>query len=312
LLVRICGVRSHKRELLKKRISLFHNPDAGSSDHSQKDLRERIEDAGFSVIFSTTDADDVKKTIPDMTDFVVIAGGDGMVRKVVDQMLNRRIMDGKFPLAVIPLGTANNIAKTLGLPTDIDKAIGSWKNASKKSIDVAKLCGMKSAGFFIEGLGYGLFPKLISEMKLKENKSDDPQTELATASAKLHSLAKTMKPELCTLTVDGETFKGNLLLAEVMNMKTVGPNLMLSPDTDPSDGMLEVVYVTDDERDMLSEFTKAKRDGTDKPLKARVLRGKSIQLTSENGLVHVDDKLFENKKDVISIELRKGLLEFLV
>jgi diacylglycerol kinase (ATP) len=303
---------NNKIKALKKRISLFHNPDAGSSDHSQKDLRERIEDAGFSVIFSTTDADDVKKTIPDMTDFVVIAGGDGMVRKVVDQMLDRKIIEGKFPLAIIPLGTANNIAKTLALPTDIDKVIKSWKDPAKRAIDVARVCGIKSAGFFIEGLGYGLFPKLISEMKQKENKSDDPETALATASEKLHSLAKTMKPELCTLTVDGETYKGNLLLAEVMNMRTVGPNLLLSPEADPSDGTLEVVYVTEDERDLLTEFTKAKKDGGDPPLKARVMRGKSIQISADNDLLHVDDKLCESKKDIISIEMRAGLLEFLI
>lgn len=293
-------------------MSLFHNPDAGSSDHSQKELRARIEDGGFSVIFSTTDAADMKNAIPDMTDFVVIAGGDGMVRKVVDQMLNRRIADGQFPIAIIPLGTANNIARTLCLPIDTQEVIVGWKKGITKPVDVARLNGLKSASFFIEGLGYGLLPTMINEMKQKENKSDDPQTALNNALHRLHEVAKTIKPQMCSISVDDQTFKGDVLMVEVMNMKTVGPNLLFSPTADPSDGRLEVVYVTADERRSLTDFSESKLDGSEKPLNCHVLRGSRVEIVSESDLVHVDDKLYESKKDGVSIALRPGLLEFLV
>lgn len=254
----------------------------------------------------------MKKTIPEKTDFVVIAGGDGMVRKVVGQMLERRIIDGTFPLAVIPLGTANNIAKTLGLPTEPEEVIKSWRKGKTRNIDVARLNGLKSSSFFIEGLGFGIFPQLITEMKQKENKSDDPEKEINTAVRKFHQLSRSMKPNLGTLTVDGEIFKGSMLMMEVMNMKTVGPNLLLASDADPSDGKLDVTYVTEDERQALTDFIQARMDGADQPLKARTVRGTCIQLITDNELIHVDDKLHEIRKEGVVIDLRKNLLEFLI
>jgi diacylglycerol kinase (ATP) len=301
-----------KNPSLKKQVSLFHNPDAGSSDHSQKELRSHIEEAGFSVIFSTTEAGDVKKVIPDSTDYVAIAGGDGMIRKVVDQMLERRMIDGMFTLGVIPLGTANNIARTLGLPMEAADVALRWRKGATRLIDAGRISGLKDRSFFLEGLGCGLVPLLIKEMKEMDKKTASPEEELELALEHLLKLAGTMKPQLCTLEVDDQSFRGKLLLAEVMNIKTVGPNLALSPEADPSDGVFDVVYVTEDDRDALMEFVRGQINGKNKPLAAHRLRGTKVKLVSESFPFHVDDKLHDPGKDGVTIDLRKGLLEFLV
>jgi diacylglycerol kinase (ATP) len=297
---------------LNKQVSLFHNPDAGSSDHSQKELRKHLEEAGFSVIFSTTEAGDVKKVIPDRTDYVAIAGGDGMIRKVVDQMLERRIIDGMFTLGVIPLGTANNIARTLGLPMDPADVIVRWRQGNTRQLDTGRISGLKDRSFFLEGLGCGLVPLLIKDMKDKAKKPDTPEKELDVAMQQMLKVAANMKPQLCTLEVDGVTFRGRLLLAEIMNIKTVGPNLLLAPDADPSDGLLDVVYITEDDRQALMDFIQGQIDGREKPLAAHRLRGRNVKLICESFPLHVDDKLHESNKDGLIIDLRKGLLEFLV
>jgi diacylglycerol kinase family enzyme len=297
---------------LKKLVSLFHNPDAGTSDHTRKELRTQLEDAGFSVIFSTTDADEVKKIIPDKTDYVAIAGGDGMVRKVVDQMLNRKVIDGTFTVGVIPLGTANNIARTLDLPLEAEEVIERWKKAKTRKVDVARLSGIKDKNFFLEGLGCGLIPRLIKEMRDIEKKPSTPEKELAMAVEHLLKLAKDIEPCMCSIEADGTIFKGKVLMVEVMNMKTIGPNVPVAHQADPSDGHLDIVYVTEDDRKALLEFLESHIAGKEAPLSAHRLTCKEVKLISEDGDLHVDDKLHEAGKDGVTIDLRPGLLEFLV
>jgi diacylglycerol kinase (ATP) len=311
VLVRILQIDPQRINHLKNIVSLFHNPDAGNSDHSRKNLREQIEDAGFSVIFSTTDSNDVKKIIPAQTDYVAIGGGDGMIRKVVDQMLDRRIIDGMFTLGIIPLGTANNIARTLGLPMETEEAIVSWKNGVKRPVDVGRVSGLKDRSFFLEGLGCGLVPQLIKNMKEIDKKPDTPEDELELAAQKMLKLARTMESGLCTIEVDGHIFKEKMLMVEVMNMKAVGPNIPVAPDADPSDGLLDVVYVTEDDRDALVAFLEGCVDGKEKTLEAHRRSGKKVKLVTDLFL-HVDDKVHEAGKDGVSIDLREGLLEFLV
>jgi diacylglycerol kinase (ATP) len=311
-LVRILESQIQRTHPLKKSISLFHNPDAGYSDHSRKDLRKQIEEAGFSVIFSTTDAEDMKKIIPAQTDYVAIGGGDGMVRKVVDQMLERRIIDGLFTLAVIPLGTANNIARTLGLSMDTESVIESWKKDAKRRVDVGRVSGIKDRNFFLEGLGCGLVPQLIKEMKVLDKKPDTPEKELEMAVQKMLKLARNMKPRLCTIEADEKTFTEKMIMVEVMNMKTIGPNIPLTPNANPSDGVLEVVYITEDDRSALVEFLESCAEGKPKSLNGHCISGKKVRLVSDSLFLHVDDKIHEGAKDGVSIDLREGLLEFLV
>jgi diacylglycerol kinase (ATP) len=297
---------------LKKLVSLFHNPDAGSSDHTRKELRTQIEEAGFSVIFSTTDADEVKKIIPDKTDYVAIAGGDGMVRKVVDQMLDRKVIDGTFTIGIIPLGTANNIARTLDLPLEAEEVIERWKDGKTRRVDIARLAGIKDRTFFLEGLGCGLIPHLIRDMRDLDKRPDTPEEELAMAVEHLLKLAREIKPCMCTIEADSTSFKGKVLMVEVMNMKTIGPNLPVAHEADPSDGQLDIVYVTEDDREALVKFLEAHIDGKEIPLSAHRLTSKVVKLITDDGALHIDDKLHESGKEGVTIDLRPGLLEFLV
>jgi diacylglycerol kinase (ATP) len=98
----------------------------------------------------------------------------------------------------------------------------------------------------------------------------------------------------------------------VMNMKTIGPNLPVADQADPSDGQLDIVYVTEDDREALIKFLEAHIDGKEIPLSAHRLTSKEVKLLTEDGALHVDDKLHESGKEGVTIDLRPGLLEFLV
>ncbi len=65
------------------------------------------------------------------TDLIVLAGGDGTVRKAAPHILGKEI-----PIGLFPLGTANNIAKTLGISGDTESVAATWGHGTLKPYDV--------------------------------------------------------------------------------------------------------------------------------------------------------------------------------
>jgi len=93
------------------RVTLIYNPNAGSIQQpSEDDLIGLIRNAGHTVFRRSSDDDELDKMLADPGEVVVVAGGDGTVGKVAKNLI------GKGPaIAVLPMGTANNIATTLGI-----------------------------------------------------------------------------------------------------------------------------------------------------------------------------------------------------
>ena len=106
---------------------LIHNPGAGFSDFTQKDLLDIFQDEKWEVKYSSSKKDwEIDKD----TDIVLIAGGDGTVRKVVSKIAS---WPNKPVLGILPLGTANNIATSLGLDQDIKKILRAWQKNKLKT-----------------------------------------------------------------------------------------------------------------------------------------------------------------------------------
>jgi len=84
---------------------------------------------------------------------IVVAGGDGTVGWVV-----RRLVDTKHPLGILSLGTFNNFAKSLHLPTTVDAAVRVIKSGKPHPITLGKLNGK----IFLEAAAIGLFGETIA------------------------------------------------------------------------------------------------------------------------------------------------------
>src|SRR5256886_14724982 len=84
---------------------------------------------------------------------VVVCGGDGTVGRAV-----RRPDETKHPLGIIPMGTFNNFAKSLHLPTTVDAAIRVVKNGKPHPITLGRVNGT----VFLEAAAIGLFGATIA------------------------------------------------------------------------------------------------------------------------------------------------------
>src|SRR5438445_12912074 len=118
------------------RITLMHNPKAGRGNHAKRGLMAALANAGHRAIYQSTKKSDYEKALKNPTDLVLAAGSDGTVGKVAHELI-----DSGIPLSVLPLGTANNLARTLefiGLPNAI---IAELDAGQRGAFDVGRTRG---------------------------------------------------------------------------------------------------------------------------------------------------------------------------
>ncbi|HMJ69778.1 MAG TPA: diacylglycerol kinase family protein [Cyclobacteriaceae bacterium] len=297
-----------------KSIKLFHNPTAGEGDHSKEALIKQIEKAGYDCSYSSTKETDFEESIPEDTDIIVLAGGDGTVRKLASYLLEQPLRDKQGPIGLLPAGTANNIARTLGIKGTPDEVIQRWSDSVTQSFDIGRITGLGKNGFLLEALGFGVFPKLIKEMKERKEKSDDPEKELHEALTRLHKIVMEYKTRECSIMVDDKVYSGKYLMVEIMNIQSLGPNLNLAPKADPGDGELEVILIPESQREQLAEYVARRmKHGKDETFFHKPIKAKKIKVAWKGHLVHVDDELVKiDKFEEITIDVVQGVLDFLV
>ena len=113
------------------RVALVYNQDA-SNAMPAADVRRAIEGEGHRVVVQLAATEDVRRALTGDLDLVAVAGGDGTMRGVALQTSGYGI-----PLAVIPLGTANNIAASLGWPDgEVRETVRAWRAARRTPFDL--------------------------------------------------------------------------------------------------------------------------------------------------------------------------------
>ena len=93
----------------------------------------------------------VKRALSKKPDLVILGGGDGTVSGLVDLLVGEDVL-----LGVLPLGTANSFARTLGIPLDIDGAIDVLATGTPRLIDL----GMIDGDYFANCAAMGLSPQI--------------------------------------------------------------------------------------------------------------------------------------------------------
>lgn len=287
---------------------LIHNPSAGEAEDVTEHLVEALEDAGYTCSYSSTKKDGWEKIDTKQTDFLVVAGGDGTIRKTVLAFLDRRL-----PIGVIPMGTANNIAKTLDVTGKPKEIIATWGDRHLKTFDIGRIYNLSDEKFFLEGIGFGLFPRLMKEMDKQKRKSDNYDKSIKTVLEVFHDIVLNYKARACTIQIDDAAYSGNYLMAEIMNTRSIGPNLNLVPFSDPGDGEFEVVLITESQREQFANYILSKILGKEEPAFFNILKAKKLRIAWEGVHLHVDDAYIKmDDPTEIKVELLAGAVQFLV
>ena len=274
------------------KVTLVHNPDAGAGSVTADHLLETIGNAGYTTMYQSSKDPDWDRTLDSPADLIAVAGGDGIVGKVAKRCVGRGI-----PIAVLPLGTANNIARTLGL-TDmpLDDLVQQWHTAPHRKVDMACAKGPWGSFHFIEGMGVGLFTEIMSALDASGN------VDLAHLSAgeKIASVQDVLRHHLSRyrsfpmkVFLDGRDLSGEFILMEALNIQSIGPNLCLAPDANPADGLLDLALFYEGQRDDLIDWLieTGKCDSPPRP-PLTVPRGRRLEFQLQGHRVHIDDEVW--------------------
>lgn len=128
--------------------------------------RGKLQAAGVELIdaIAVKQPEDMDKTIKDAiarAPMVIVGGGDGSLSSTVDHFVGK---DTVF--AILPLGTANSFAKTLGIGDDLDKAIATIAGGRRKRIDLGRIDG----DYFANAAALGLSPLIADTVPHKLKK----------------------------------------------------------------------------------------------------------------------------------------------
>lgn len=297
-----------------KSVKLFHNPTAGEGEHSRESLVKQIENAGYDCSYSSTKKEGIEETTPKDADILVVAGGDGTVRKLAAHLLEQPLREKPGPIGLLPAGTANNIARTLGIRGSNEEIISRWAAEETKPFDIGRISGLEKKTFLLESLGFGVFPKLIREMRDRKEKSDDPEVELIDALERLRNIILQYKTRECHIILDNQEFHDKFLMVEIMNIQSLGPNVNLAPLADPADGELDIILVPASQREELAGYIERRlKYGKDEPFLYKAHRARKVRVNWSGHLLHVDDEIVKIEKSrELSIDVVQGVLEFLV
>ena len=288
---------------------LLHNPGAGSGEISGKELQRKIQSAGYSCEYSNLKEDELTEEDLSKVDFIALAGGDGTVRKVARQLIGKNI-----PMGLLPMGTANNIAQTLNISGNTDEIVKNWSENKIKNFDIGRVSGLEKPRFFLESFGFGLFPRLMTEMEI-QNKSETGTTEtrLNNALEILYELILKYEARLCRVIVDHMEYTGKFLLVEVMNISSIGPKLNLAPFADPGDGEFDLVMITENQREEFATYIYHKMEGKEDPWFFNIIRCKYLQIFWDGTEVHVDDKNIKIPGAAeVQVKIQEKALQFLL
>jgi diacylglycerol kinase (ATP) len=296
------------------RVTLVHNPNAGDKTHGREQLVQLLTESGCDVDYRSSGGD-WRASLSNPPDCVAVAGGDGTIAEVAAALAGTGV-----PIAVLPLGTANNIALALGLSeTPIPELIAGLLLASRQRIDLGTTRGPWGQTHFLESVGAGLLSDTIADIDHGEsgfvNELDDSDSRVIAAVQVFERMVRTATPVSYQVTLDGYDLAGEYLLVEVMNVAAAGPNLRLARYANASDGLLDVVLIREHDRELLLDELSSDASDRGRPLTLPIRRARRVTISCQCDLFHVDDTLhrFDSRSEFsIEVGLDGGVVTVLL
>lgn len=244
------------RAILIMRTLLIHNPAAGRPrvQHQVPDAVAELHAVGWSVdLVETTGPGSAfllaREAVAKGYAAVVVAGGDGSANQAANGLLQARRAGMALPaLGILPAGTANVLARDLGLPVPVSGLENTLPIAARLlarsrivPIDVGVACSATEERYFLCWAGVGLDAAVTADVMA------NPQAKrrlgvlyfLSTLLARLPGIRNA--PHY-TLYVDGQTWQGRGILAVASNIQHYAVVLDMAPTASLTDGRLDVAF----------------------------------------------------------------------
>jgi diacylglycerol kinase (ATP) len=251
------------------RIALVHNPAAGPGEASAGHLRRLFEDRGHDVQLFGKRKGDLNAAIDSGPDVLAVAGGDGTVAKAAIRSYRR---ESRAPLFIIPTGTANNVAQSLGIQGTVDQVVAQLDSAVATPLDIGRARGGGRRRFFLESAGLGFIGSMLRN-------PSPPAGGMA-------QIIRDQPPMKISLRCDKVDLDGEYVALEALNVSRIGPRLIFAPGANPGDGLLDLALYRESDVERIAAATHDDERVLSSPDTRRARRIK-VKWQAQYG--HVDD-----------------------
>jgi diacylglycerol kinase (ATP) len=297
-------LESCRTDQIPRQIKVIFNPAAGVAEESPGQLMEvisQLQSGGHSPEVYMVGPDcDLSLVVQDALKrgihMFVVCGGDGTVESVAGALVNTTAT-----LGIVPTGTRNNVALSLGIPEDISAAARLLHQNKPVKIDVGEVVCCGNSRIFLETCSIGLLSALFPAADEIQHGNlasigDFLTTLIASPSAKVH-LVMDNQQQITT----------NAHAVLIANLPYVGPHYPIVPKGSFDDGLLDVLVFSDlTKLDLLSNAIQIAAGGTEDPRIQRY-HAKKIEMDTQP-LMPVFADGFSLGEGPLSISVRRCAL----
>jgi diacylglycerol kinase (ATP) len=215
-----------------KKVLLLISPKSRRGADSIKEASTQLMELGYDIINDpnqdSVDPNVLIETHAKEISYVIVGGGDGSVNMVLPALVKMQV-----PLVVIPLGTANNLARHYELSYDIKEALKLIETGTPKKIDL----GVVNDIYFVNVVGLGLSTFVNTSVPSKLKRFLGPLAFVLTA----FYLSTKIRPFKLYITADGKEYVRRSWQISVCNGRHYGNGLIVKPDASLIDGKLHAL-----------------------------------------------------------------------
>lgn len=267
-----------------QKVKFIYNPFSGEGLITKNiDLIiKKYQSKGYTIIpFRISPDQQLEEAFLDIDDsfhHILGAGGDGTINQIINIMKKRNL---DVPLAILPVGTANDFAKHIGMSADIAESCDKILNGEIRSIDLGKA----NDKYFINVFSFGLFTDI----------SQKTPTHLKNTLGKLayyyngiKELPSFKKIDI-SLTSDEFTYEGNALIFLAFNGRTAG-NINIAYKSEIDDGFLDIIIIKGERfsSTFQSLFEFFKLEHLEDPKDIIHLKSDNFTIRFDNNLINTD------------------------
>jgi diacylglycerol kinase (ATP) len=209
---------------------------------------------------------------------LVAVGGDGTVHEVVDGIM-RAGPAAEVELAVLPLGTGKDFARSLRIPGRLDAAIEVARTGALRTIDVGRATYATGDGeasaYFANFAGAGI-SGAIAQRANRTTKALGGKLSFLWATVAVFSR---WSPSEMTVEIDGDARNVRLLEALAMNGDYTAGGMWVAPQAAPDDGRFDVVLIGEfSKREFVTTFPKIYRGRHVSHPKVEIVRARELRV----------------------------------
>jgi YegS/Rv2252/BmrU family lipid kinase len=216
---------------MSQRALLLINPKSRRGYNARQQAMQQLQHLGFELLEPHSENpkqySELIRQYRQQVDMVIVGGGDGSVNASVEGLL-----DTDLPLGILPLGTANNLARTLGIPQSLPEACKIIASGQVHQIDL----GWVNGQYFFNIASLGLSAEVNRRVSKKLKRHWGVLAYIVTAL----QVIWTVRPFWVDVLSDGQSIEFKTLQITVANGRYYGSGLVIADDATIDDQRLDL------------------------------------------------------------------------